>query len=163
VCSSPGATEWAHWFKSEGYWFLRKPIRNTVLYGIYLYAYGIYGIWKVIFWPTLIYVINVLHISKRSLLKDHIWGGKLPKNDKTRQNRQYLPSYNMAQFVQYCSIRVKYDTAYYTNTPYDTSLAKTICIYRYIVPYCITPEPRDFFGGATITIITVFTRFIYAA
>jgi hypothetical protein len=29
----------------------------------------------------------------------------------------------MARFVQYGKIRVKYDTAYYTNnTPYDTSL-----------------------------------------
>jgi hypothetical protein len=35
-------------------------------------------------------------------------------------------SYIPAQFVQYGKIRVKYDTAYYTNTPYDTSLIFTI-------------------------------------
>jgi hypothetical protein len=48
------------WFKSKGYRFLH--IRNTVLYGIYLYTCSIYSIWKgdIRSWPTLVaYFIRV--------------------------------------------------------------------------------------------------------
>jgi hypothetical protein len=46
----------------------------------------------------------------------------LPKKTKKGKTRQILQSYNTAQFVQYGKIRVKYHTAYFTNTPYDPSL-----------------------------------------
>jgi hypothetical protein len=54
-------------------------------------------------------------------------GRKLPKKAPKRQKtakRHILQSYNMARFVQNGKIRVNYDTAYYTNTPYDTSLVE---------------------------------------
>jgi hypothetical protein len=63
----------------------------------------------------------ILFISTGISLKGRCWGGnclKKPKNGKKRQN---LQSYQQAQFVQYGSLRVKYHTAYYTNSPYDPS------------------------------------------
>jgi len=58
----------------------------------------------------------------------------MPKKAKKRQKRQILQTYNTARFVQYGKIRIKYDMAYYTNTPYDTSLHNAItrhmCYYK---------------------------------
>jgi len=57
------------------------------------------------------------------------WGKNLPKKAKKWQKRQILQFKNTARFVQYGEIRVKYDMAYYTNTPYDTSLIYIYGVY----------------------------------
>jgi hypothetical protein len=56
--------------------------------------------------------------------------GNCLKRPKIDQNGQILHSYNTARFVLYGKIRVKYDTTYYTNMPYDTSLYKVKVLAR---------------------------------
>jgi hypothetical protein len=47
------------------------------------------------------------------------------------KNQQILHPYYTARFVQYGKMRFKYDTAYYTNTPYDTSLLLDKWVLRF--------------------------------
>jgi hypothetical protein len=39
-------------------------------------------------------------------------------------------------FVLLFQTRVSYDTAYYTNTPYDTSLVSCVCAYEWCGIFC---------------------------
>ena len=65
-----------------------------------------------------IYLLSIYYIITLKLTERRLLGRKLPKDQKMAN----LQSYNTAQLVQYVKIRVKYHTAYYTNTPYDPSL-----------------------------------------
>jgi hypothetical protein len=71
-------------------------------------------------------LLNISYNSIESSLKGRCWGGICLKRPKKGKKGQILQSHNTAQFVQYGKIRVKYDTAYYTNTLYDTSLVGTL-------------------------------------
>jgi hypothetical protein len=77
------------------------------------------------FFYNILYVIIIIYSSIESSLKGRFWGGNC-------QNSAILQLYNTAWFVQHGKICVEYDTAYYTNTPYDTSLY--ICM-PYVTAY----------------------------
>jgi hypothetical protein len=76
------------------------------------------------FFSNILSVINILYNSTGSSKKGRCRGEDCLKRPKNSKKRQIAQSYNTAQFVQYIKIRVKYHTAYYTNTPYDPSLVK---------------------------------------
>ena len=70
-----------------------------------------------------------LYNSIVSSLKGRYWGDNCRKRPNNGKKGKILLSYNAAQFVQYGKIRVHYDMAYYTKTPYDTSLVKSVNIF----------------------------------
>jgi hypothetical protein len=74
--------------------------------------------------PNSFPVFYLLLMYYRIALKAHrkvVVGAEIAWKGQERQKKANL-SYNTAQFVQYGKIRVKYHTAYYTNTPYNPSL-----------------------------------------
>jgi len=83
------------------------------------------------FWPKMdpirqnhpnVYNSFPMHYVLFNSIKAHwkaVFGAETAKKAK---NPQILQPYNTSRFVQYGQIRVKYDTAQYFNTPFDTSL-----------------------------------------